>query len=175
MFFKSNKSEVDPKPNVGIGDKSPAVAESAQAKPSAEESAQVRRRATQSKQLQASFGEIVGLLMRSPQFKAMPLSQLEELVVPGITTGQFMIAAIQTKRFFNASGGGSVGERLGGDRQTIVGQSGSVHEACPERLEERGYPLAHHRRRGPTPDQGACEARSGNRSQGPAIEAPGRS
>lgn len=36
--------------------------------------------------------------MRTPQFKNVPLSGLEQLVVPAITTGQFMIAEAQEKK-----------------------------------------------------------------------------
>ncbi len=36
--------------------------------------------------------------MRTPQFKNVPLSSLEQLVVPAITTGQFMIAEAQVKK-----------------------------------------------------------------------------
>ena len=64
---------------------------------STEESAEFKRRATKSKHLQASFGEIVGLLMRSPQLKKLPLSSLEEMVVPAIVTEQFMIAEARSK------------------------------------------------------------------------------
>ena len=100
MFSRSKKkkSDVQPKPKVKAGAKPPAKAEGNQAKPSAEEIAKVQQRAAKSKQLQASFGEIVGLLMRSPQYKSMPLASLEELVVPAITSGQFVIAEAQAKK-----------------------------------------------------------------------------
>ncbi len=65
---------------------------------SSELSAEFKRRAAKSKQLQASFGEIVGLLMRTPKLEKMPLSYLEQMVVPAITTGQFMIAEAQAKK-----------------------------------------------------------------------------
>jgi len=64
---------------------------------STEESAEFKRRATKSKHLQASFGEIVGLLMRTPKLEKVPLSTLEEMVVPALTAGQFMIAETQAK------------------------------------------------------------------------------
>ena len=97
MFSRPKKSKIQPEPEV-VGAKSPTEAESSQVKPSAEQIAEVRQRAAKSKQLQAAFGQIVGLLMRTPQFKSMPLSQLEELVVPAMTTGQFMIAEAQAKQ-----------------------------------------------------------------------------
>jgi len=94
MFFRSNKSGSEPNPAAKAAANSPAQVQGASTEPSAE----VRRRAAKSKQLQASFGEIVGLLMRTPEFKGMPLSSLEVLVVPAIANGQFMIAEAQAKQ-----------------------------------------------------------------------------
>ncbi len=100
MFFKSNKSEADPQGNGGAaaGAKAPPKDEGADAKPSPEQIAEMKKRATKSKHLQAAFGEIVGLLMRSPQFKKMPLGALEQMVLPAITSGQFSIAEAQSKK-----------------------------------------------------------------------------
>jgi hemolysin-activating ACP:hemolysin acyltransferase len=98
MFFKSKKSEDEAKPDVGTAAQMPAGGDRAGSKPGPEQIAEIKRRATKSKQLQAAFGEIVSLLMRSPQFKTMPLSSLEELVVPAITNGQFSIAETQEKK-----------------------------------------------------------------------------
>ena len=56
-----------------------------------------QKRAIASKQLSASFGGIVAVLMRSPQFRSMPLSELEGLVVPAVMTGQFLLAETQSK------------------------------------------------------------------------------
>jgi len=58
---------------------------------------EVRRRAAVSKHLAATFGEIVSLLMRIPQFKALTLADLEWLVVPALLAGQFSIANAQSK------------------------------------------------------------------------------
>ena len=98
MLFRSKKSEVHPKPDPWCCNNSPAKAESAQGKLSAEESAEVRQRATKSKLLQASVVDIVSVLMRSPQFRNVTLADLEELVVPAITTGRFMIAEAQANK-----------------------------------------------------------------------------
>ncbi len=86
-------------PNGGQGMASNPISAQSVAPPqlSTEESAEFKRRATKSKHLQASFGEIVGLLMRSPQLKKLPLSSLEEMVVPAIVTEQFMIAEARSK------------------------------------------------------------------------------
>jgi hemolysin-activating ACP:hemolysin acyltransferase len=43
------------------------------------------------------FGEVVSVLMRARQFRDMPLKQLEVLVVPPLTSGQFLVAEAQSK------------------------------------------------------------------------------
>lgn len=50
-----------------------------------------------SKQVQVSLGEIVSLLMRSPQFRNMTLTDLRNFVVPAVTSEQFMIAETRSK------------------------------------------------------------------------------
>ncbi len=96
MFFKSKNSKSEAR-----DDGAPAACakgEAAEAKPSSEQIAEMKMRATKSKNLQAAFGEIVGLLMGSPQFKKMPLAALEHIVLPAINTGQFSIAEAQSKK-----------------------------------------------------------------------------
>lgn len=73
----------------------PAQANGAQPQAMSPEEAQ--KRAVASKQLLMSFGEIVSVLMRNPQFKAVPLGEIEALVVPAVTTGQFLVAEAQSK------------------------------------------------------------------------------
>ncbi len=97
MLFKSKKSKDEAKPDGGAGVMPPTKVEATDAKPGAEQNAEAKRRAAQSKHLHAAFGEIVGLLMRTTQFKNEPLSRLEEIVVPAIVTGQFTIAEAQSK------------------------------------------------------------------------------
>ena len=58
---------------------------------------EAQKRAAASKHLLMSFGEIVSVLMRSPQFKSLPLGEIEALVVPAVTTGQFLVAEAQSK------------------------------------------------------------------------------
>ena len=100
MFFKSNKPESEPQRNGGwaAGAKAPPEDKAAEVKPSPEQLAEIKKRATKSKHLQAAFGEIVGLLMRTPEFKKMPLAALEQVVLPAITNGQFSIAEAQSKK-----------------------------------------------------------------------------
>lgn len=98
MFFKSSKSEPEPKQEVQAVAKAPAKEEEAPTKPSPEQIAEVQRRAAKSKQLQASFGGIVGLMMRSSEFRQVTLADLEHLVLPALTNGQFTIAEAQEKK-----------------------------------------------------------------------------
>ena len=102
MFFKSRQS--DPKASsevapVATALKPPALPDAVQEQTSVPEpDPQFQQRAARSKRMQASFGEVVTLLMRSPQFKGMPLAALEQLVVPPIVAGQAMIAEAQNKK-----------------------------------------------------------------------------
>ena len=58
---------------------------------------EIRRGAVVSKHRQASFGQIVSLMMRHPEFRSVPISELEVLVWPAIGTGQFLIGEAQSK------------------------------------------------------------------------------
>lgn len=58
---------------------------------------ELQKRAIVAKQIAASFGEIVTLLMRAPGERARPLSDLEWMIVPALQTGQFAIADAQSK------------------------------------------------------------------------------
>ena len=58
---------------------------------------ELERRAAASKRLLMSFGEIVSVMMRSPQFKTATLADVEQLVVPAVSTGQFLVAEAQSK------------------------------------------------------------------------------
>lgn len=44
------------------------------------------------KQISASFGEIVAVLLRSPSHRKLPLTVLEAIAVPAVMTGQFALA-----------------------------------------------------------------------------------
>jgi hemolysin-activating ACP:hemolysin acyltransferase len=60
-------------------------------------------RATTMRRLAASFGDIVGLMMQTPQFKHQSLTDLEWLVMPALQTGQFMVMEV-TDRNTGATG-----------------------------------------------------------------------
>ena len=93
----SANTDISPDGSRGMASNSVSAQSVAPPQRITEESEEFKRRATKSKHLQASFGEIVGLLMRTPKLEKVPLSTLEEMVVPALTTGQFMIAETQAK------------------------------------------------------------------------------
>jgi hemolysin-activating ACP:hemolysin acyltransferase len=80
----------------------PKVAKAAETapKPQAEpelSAADMRKRREVSARLLMRFGEVVSVLMRAPQFRDLPLKQLQELVVPPLLSGQFLVAEAQSK------------------------------------------------------------------------------
>ncbi len=84
--------------------KAAKVSEKAPAKPPAEAAAkkelstqEVQKRREVSRRLLMRFGEVVSVLMRAPQFRDLPLKHLQDLVVPPLTSGQFLVAEAQSK------------------------------------------------------------------------------
>jgi hemolysin-activating ACP:hemolysin acyltransferase len=72
----------------------PAVA----APPVAElSSADMQKRREVSARLLMRFGEVVSVMMRAQQFRDLPLKQLQEVVVPPLMLGQFLVAEAQSK------------------------------------------------------------------------------
>lgn len=57
----------------------------------------MKNAAAVSKAVMAAFGEIVTVLMRTQDHRGKPLSDLEWLAVPAVTTGQFALAEAQSK------------------------------------------------------------------------------
>jgi cytolysin-activating lysine-acyltransferase len=57
----------------------------------------MKNAAAVSKAVMAAFGEIVTVLMRTQEHRGKPLSDLEWLAVPAVTTGQFALAEAQSK------------------------------------------------------------------------------
>jgi cytolysin-activating lysine-acyltransferase len=57
----------------------------------------MKNAAAASKAVMAAFGEIVTVLMRTQEHRGKMLSDLEWLVVPAVTTGQFALAEAQSK------------------------------------------------------------------------------
>jgi hemolysin-activating ACP:hemolysin acyltransferase len=58
---------------------------------------EAKRRVQLAKQMAASFGELVMLLMHSAHDKKYTLADLEWLAVPGVVNGQFALAETQAK------------------------------------------------------------------------------
>jgi cytolysin-activating lysine-acyltransferase len=59
--------------------------------------ATARSHAAGAKKLAAAFGSVVSLMMRAPDVKSLPISELEWLVMPALSRGQFAIAEAQPK------------------------------------------------------------------------------
>lgn len=57
----------------------------------------IKRRTAAARHASATFGEIVTLLMRTPEYKSLPLGELETLVVPPLRSGQVSVATAQFK------------------------------------------------------------------------------
>ncbi len=58
---------------------------------------EMRRRAAAAKHMQAAFGQMVSLMLRTEQFRPLPISELSNLVLPPIALGQFAIGQAQPK------------------------------------------------------------------------------
>jgi len=60
-------------------------------------SADMQKRREVSARLLMRFGEVVSVMMRAQQFRDLPLKQLQEVVVPPLMLGQFLVAEAQSK------------------------------------------------------------------------------
>jgi cytolysin-activating lysine-acyltransferase len=68
------------------------------APPAPELSAEAKKKAADaSKHLLGAFGQVTSILMRSAQYRKQTLADLEWLVVPAVTTGQYALAEAQSK------------------------------------------------------------------------------
>ena len=54
--------------------------------------AQIRPREARQARFARSFAQVVAVLMRDPNFRTMPLADLEWLVLPAVMSGQFRVA-----------------------------------------------------------------------------------
>ena len=100
-LFKTNGSEPQASQEVAppaTAYTPPPLPSNVEEPPMSEPDPQFQQRAARSKRQQVSFGEIVALLMRSSQFKSIPLAALEHLVVPPVAAGQVMIVEAQHKQ-----------------------------------------------------------------------------
>jgi cytolysin-activating lysine-acyltransferase len=72
----------------------PAVAASAPHQPSG---AELQQGEAASTRLLFRLGEIVSVMMRAPQFRAVPLGEIQALVLPPLTSGQYLVAEARSK------------------------------------------------------------------------------
>jgi len=113
MFFKSrkNKKEAEQQAAAGVDVmerpeplETPSMETAVERSPEREvtEIAEIQLKKAQrnaaSKHLQASFGQVVSLLMQTDRFRGAFLSDLENNVLPAIVTGQFLIAEKQSEQ-----------------------------------------------------------------------------
>lgn len=101
MFFKSTNSNqkrdaVAEAPTAA--QVPPPLPEIVQEEPIPQADPQFQERLARSEKLHAAFGEVVSLLMQSPQFNRLPLSVIDQLVVPPLMAGQIMIARANDKK-----------------------------------------------------------------------------
>lgn len=98
MALWGKKSGAGKKVGAETGPDAPANASGTTVLPSPELSAvEARARAGASKRQLMSLGEIVSVLMRSPEFRTLALAEVAALVVPAVRTGQFLVAEAQSK------------------------------------------------------------------------------
>jgi hemolysin-activating ACP:hemolysin acyltransferase len=74
-----------------------AAAETAAAAPAVLDAEEAKKRAAASKRMAASFGEIALLMSRSPAEQHFALRDLDWLVAPAVSLGQFALAEAQSK------------------------------------------------------------------------------
>ena len=86
------KAEAAPAPNTGAA---------APAGDPAAKQQQIRPRDARQTRMAQSFAQVVAVLMRDPNFKKLPLADLEWLVLPPLMAGQFRLAHMQTGRPVN--------------------------------------------------------------------------
>lgn len=79
------------------GNPSPIAAQEARPATVALDEPVLKRKAAEAKQVLLGFGEVVSVLMKSPQFRTLTLAQIEELVVPAVTARQFIVAEAQSR------------------------------------------------------------------------------
>jgi hemolysin-activating ACP:hemolysin acyltransferase len=91
-------AKVPPEPPKAKAAEKPTAKPAVAAAPVAElSSADMQKRREVSARLLMRFGEVVSVMMRAQQFRDLPLKQLQEVVVPPLMLGQFLVAEAQSK------------------------------------------------------------------------------
>jgi hemolysin-activating ACP:hemolysin acyltransferase len=95
---------IDDPPSVAISEATPDTVNLDNNRPSVDQQAkqalgadELQKRAADSKRRMALFGSIVIIFMRSPQFRALSLAELETLIVPAFINNQFLVMETQSK------------------------------------------------------------------------------
>ena len=107
LWSKKAKSKQTPPPTAsngsGVTAPTPVVEKEAPRRaveaeaPSQPGAARMQQREVASTRLLFRLGEVVSVLMRAPQFRAMPLGDIQSLVLPPLTSGQFLVAEARSK------------------------------------------------------------------------------
>lgn len=97
LWSRNSKTEQAPQPKAAESQNSGAKPEVATVAPKELSPEDLQKRRAASAQLLLRFGEVVGVLMRTPQFRSLPLSEIGTLVVPPLMSGQFLVAEAQSK------------------------------------------------------------------------------
>lgn len=95
---KEEKAEqaLPPKPANGSQKDTPRV-QIATVLPKQQQAEQIQKQGAASARLLFRLGEVMSIIMRAPQFRALPLSEVQSLVVPPLASGQFLIAEARSK------------------------------------------------------------------------------
>jgi len=87
-----------PKPTPAQPEPEVKAPEKAQTAETAAPKEQMRPRDARQIRVAQSFAQVVAVLMRDPNFKKLPLADLEWLVLPPLMAGQFRLAHMQTQQ-----------------------------------------------------------------------------
>jgi|SRR5262245_52717103 cytolysin-activating lysine-acyltransferase len=98
---KAEETPLPPKPSNGAGEAAskPVAAPKATTGKEAPRQPSVDPQQAQAASARLLFrlGEIVSVLMRSPQFRAVPLGEIQALVLPPLMSGQYLVAEARSK------------------------------------------------------------------------------
>jgi hemolysin-activating ACP:hemolysin acyltransferase len=102
LWSKKGKAEEAPAPKTSNG--AGEAARTAAPKPTTGKEAPAQPAGADPQQGQAAstrllfrLGEIVSVMMRAPQFRAMPLAEIQALVLPPLMSGQYLVAEARSK------------------------------------------------------------------------------
>ncbi len=104
LWSKKGKAEETPPPKTSNGARETAPKPAATPKPTTGKVAPSQPSGADPQQGEAAstrllfrLGEIVTVLMRAPQFRAVPLGEIQALVLPPLMSGQYLVAEARSK------------------------------------------------------------------------------